>query len=238
MMKIVSFTLCPFVQRITALLEAKGLPYEVEYIALNNKPQWFLDISPNGQVPVLITENGTPLFESDAIAEYLEEAYPALQPGLSPEQKALNRAWSALGSKQYLVQCGAQSSKDADTLIERNAKLATAFAKAEKALGAHPYFNSDTLGMVDIAWLPVLHRAHIIEQKTGYDFLDGFPRVKAWQATLLADDLAQRSVSAEFMARFSDFYLSGKTLLGRCQKHLPQGQCSARTLRESSDCCA
>jgi glutathione S-transferase len=48
MIKVVSFKICPFVQRVTALLEAKNIPYQVEYISLSDKPQWFLDISPNG----------------------------------------------------------------------------------------------------------------------------------------------------------------------------------------------
>ncbi len=46
MIKIVSFKICPFVQRVTGLLEAKKIPYELEYISLKDKPQWFLDISP------------------------------------------------------------------------------------------------------------------------------------------------------------------------------------------------
>ena len=92
-MKIVSFKICPFVQRVTALLEAKKIDYELEFISLSDKPQWFLDISPNGQVPVLITDKGKALFESDAIVEYIEEAFPALQPELSLEDKATNRAW-------------------------------------------------------------------------------------------------------------------------------------------------
>ena len=55
-MKIVSFKICPFVQRVTALLEAKGAGYDVEHIDISNKPRWFLNISPNGQVPVLMTD--------------------------------------------------------------------------------------------------------------------------------------------------------------------------------------
>ena len=66
-MKIVSFKTCPFVQRVTALLEAKHVPYDVEYIDLSKKPTWFLEASPNGQVPILITDDDEVLFESDAI---------------------------------------------------------------------------------------------------------------------------------------------------------------------------
>ena len=114
-MKVISFKICPFVQRVTALLEAKQIPYDIEFISLSDKPQWFLDLSPNGQVPVLITDSGQALFESDAIVEYLEEAFPPLQDAVSLEQKAVNRAWSYLASKNCLVQCGAQRRPDAAT---------------------------------------------------------------------------------------------------------------------------
>jgi len=94
MIKLVSFKICPFVQRVTGALEAKGIPYEIEYIDLSDKPQWFLDISPNGQVPLLVTDSGTALFESDAIVEYIDDVYSPLEESLSAEQKAFDRAWS------------------------------------------------------------------------------------------------------------------------------------------------
>jgi glutathione S-transferase len=214
-MKIVSLTICPFVQRVAALLEAKNLSYEIEFISLQDKPQWFLDISPNGQVPVLITDGGQALFESDAIVEYLEEAYPPLQADLSPEEKATNRAWSYLATKSYLVQCGAQRSADEATLSERAAKLGTAFDRIEAKLSDTPYFAGDVIGMVDIAWLVLLHRADIIEKNTGYDFLGDRPKLKSWQTHLMQTGLAEKSVSAEFEDAFSDFYLSDQTFLGR-----------------------
>ena len=214
-MKIVSFKICPFVQRVTALLEAKNIPYDIEFISLSDKPQWFLDISPNGQVPVLIMDGGQALFESDAIVEYLEEAYPPLQPGLSPEQKATNRAWSYLASKNYLVQCGAQRSADADTLAERSAKIGTAFDRIEKQLGDTPYFGGDEIGMVDIAWLTLLHRADVIEKRSGYDFIGDRPKLKAWQKTLMGTGLAEKSVAPDFEEAFAGFYLSDQTYLGR-----------------------
>lgn len=214
-MRVISFKICPFVQRVTALLEAKGLPYDIEYISLAEKPQWFLDLSPNGQVPVLITDSGVPLFESEAIVEYLEEAYPPLRTGLTPEDRAVERAWSALATKNYLVQCSAQRSPDRDVLADRSARLGTAFDKIEAQLGDSPYFSNGALGMVDLAWLPLLHRASLIESGSGYDFIGDRPKLKAWQRTLLATGLAERSVATDFEPAFSDFYLSEQTYLGR-----------------------
>ncbi|WP_299846981.1 glutathione S-transferase family protein [uncultured Roseovarius sp.] len=233
-MKIVSFKICPFVQRVAALLEAKNLPYEIEFISLQDKPQWFLDISPNGQVPVLITDGGQALFESDAIVEYLEEAYPALQPGLSPEEKATNRAWAYLATKNYLVQCSAQRSADKATLSERAAKLDVAFDRIEAKLCDTRFFGGNEIGMVDVAWLVLLHRAAIIEKNTGYDFIGDRPKLKSWQAHLMQTGLAEKSVPAEFEDAFVDFYLSDQTFLGRCKEN---GGCKKNAAELADACC-
>lgn len=155
------------------------------------------------------------MFESDAIVEYIEEAYPPLEEGISPETKARNRAWSYLGSKNYLVQCSAQRSPDGEALSERGAKLSQPFDRIEKQLGEGPYFGGQDIGMVDIAWLPLLHRASIVEAHSGFDFLAGRPKLKKWQKTLLSDKLAEKSVSDDFHEAFSAFYLSDETYLGR-----------------------
>lgn len=215
MIKIVSFKICPFVQRVTALLEAKNVLYDIEYIDLKNKPAWFLDISPTGQVPVLITENGQPLFESDAIVEYIDEITAPLQDDLTPEQRATNRAWSYQATKHYLVQCSTMQSADKGVLDERMAKLRKSFEKAERQLGEEPYFAGAMIGNVDIAWLPLLHRAAIVEDHNGYDMLNDFPKVKAWQQTLLDSGIPGKSVPKDFLQKFSDFYLAERTWLGR-----------------------
>jgi glutathione S-transferase len=231
-MKIVSFKICPFVQRVTALLEAKNIAYAVEFISLSDKPQWFLDISPNGQVPVLITDHGKALFESDAIVEYIEESFPALQPELSLEDKATNRAWSYLASKNYLVQCSAQRSPDEATLKERSQKLGQAFDKIEKQLGDTPFFGGKTIGMVDISWLTLLHRAEIIERRSGFDFIGDRPKLKNWQTQLMRTGLAEKSVASDFEEAFSAFYLSDQTFLGRgsdAESHSCDAACATGT---------
>ena len=213
MIKVTSFKICPFVQRVTALLEAKKKPYEIDYIKLNNKPQWFLDISPTGQVPLLITESGIALFESDAIVEYINDTTQSLDGNLSPEQKALSRAWCYQGTKHYLAQCSAMRSADQTTFSERNKKLAKAFALAEQHIKG-PFFNGNTLGNIDIAWLPLLHRAAIIKEHTSFDFLDGYPKLQQWQSAVMATGLAQQSVATDFEQHFTRFYITEHTFLG------------------------
>src|SRR3954471_12922295 len=89
-----SFKTCPWVQRAAIVLQEKQVPYEINYIDPDQRPDWFLAISPHSKVPVLQIDGGEALFESNAIAEYLEEtALPRLHPD-DPVARARNRAWT------------------------------------------------------------------------------------------------------------------------------------------------
>lgn len=233
MLKIISFKICPFVQRVTALLEAKNTPYTIEYISLSNKPQWFLDISPNGQVPILITDNGTPLFESDAIAEYIDDITAPIESNVTAEQRAIDRAWSYMATKNYLTQCATMRSANQETLEQRSKEFKKIFAKAEIALADGPYFKGVNISNVDIAWLPLLHRAHIILEHTGYDLLAAYPKSQAWQQAVMKSAIVEKSVAHDFDEAFSNYYLSDKTYLG-------SGEHWSSTLDEqcaSGSCC-
>ena len=239
-MKIVSFKICPFVQRVIALLEYKGVGYEVEYIDLSNKPQWFLDASPNGQVPILMTEGGDVLFESDAIVEYLDEVVGEPLFASDPVRKAQERAWSYLATKHYLVQCSTQRSSDQLVLAERATKLNTAFAKIKTQLGEVSFVGGDTLGMIDIAWIALLHRTEIVARYSGHDFLADFPRLQGWRSAVMATGLPTASVSEDFEDRFIAFYLAETTYLGQlaiAKGCLPRsGECECTV--EDMGCCA
>ena len=214
-MKIYSSPICPFVQRVNAVLAAKKLKYEVEYVDLMNLPGWFIEISPNAEVPILITDNNAALFESFAICEYLDEMYP---PDLHPnnlEKKAIHRAWARQAVTQYLVQCSAQRSATEEILEKKTKDFVQLFAKVEKVLGEGPFFDGEKLSMVDTAWLPILHRSALIKNFTGFDFLQGYPKVIQWQQALLQTDVLKNSVPAMFEEYFIQFYLNEERYLGQ-----------------------
>ncbi|MCA8930150.1 MAG: glutathione S-transferase N-terminal domain-containing protein, partial [Alphaproteobacteria bacterium] len=74
-------------------MRAKGVEFDVTYINLRDKPGWFLEISPHGKVPVLKV-GATPLFESNAIAEFIDETVGAPLHPADPVKRARNRAWT------------------------------------------------------------------------------------------------------------------------------------------------
>ncbi len=234
-MKIVSFKICPFVQRVTALLELKGAPYDLEYIDLSNKPQWFLDISPNGQVPLLVTDENRVLFESDAIAEYIDETVGAPTLSKDPVAKAQDRAWSYLGTKHYLVQCGSQRSSDAAKLAESRSKLDKAFLKIAERVEQTPgpFAHGEQMGAIDIAWLPLLHRAQIVKAWSGVDYLEDHPVLQNWQAEIMATGVPEQSVPEDFTERFTNFYLAESTHLGQLTRGRRGNDCGP--LLQASD---
>lgn len=222
-MKLISLKICPYVQQVRVLLEAKKINYEVEEIDPANRPQWLMEASPDsGEVPVLITDEGEVLFQSDAIMEFVDEVLgdPLLKG--SPLRKAQDRAWSYLASDNYLVQCSTQRSPDEATLKERLKELTPIFGQTERHLKGKPYFHGKEFSLVDINWLPLLHRAALIYRRSGYDFLETYPKLKQWQKALLKTGLAEASVPRDFEEIFIGFYLNEGTYLGRlaqCQQN-------------------
>src|SRR4030088_215094 len=91
---LISFKTCPWVQRSAILLREKNTEFESRHIEPDNRPDWFLAISPHKKVPVLRIDDRLSLFESSAIAEYLDETIsPRLHPE-DPAERAVNRAWT------------------------------------------------------------------------------------------------------------------------------------------------
>ncbi|GFY83633.1 dehydroascorbate reductase 2 [Actinidia rufa] len=72
---------CPFCQRVQLTLEEKKIPYKMNLINLNDKPQWFLEVSPEGKVPVIKFDDKW-IPDSDVIVGLIEEKFP--DPPLSP----------------------------------------------------------------------------------------------------------------------------------------------------------
>ncbi|QDZ39235.1 glutathione S-transferase family protein [Euhalothece natronophila Z-M001] len=86
-----------FARKIRILLMEKKIDYELEAIELSAKPEYFLKISPIGKVPVFVDEDGTVIWDSSLIAEYLEEKYP--HPHLCPQtfqEKIACRKWEEM----------------------------------------------------------------------------------------------------------------------------------------------
>jgi glutathione S-transferase len=75
----VTNTRCPFARTTWIALEELSIEYTVKEVGLygaGGKPQWFLDMNPAGQVPVL-EHSGVLVVDSVTILDHLLESYPS-----------------------------------------------------------------------------------------------------------------------------------------------------------------
>ena len=188
------------------VLRTKKVDFEVTYINLREKPDWFLKISPHGKVPVLNVGDDV-LFESNAIAEFLDET---VSPQLHPTdaiKRARNRAWTDFVPDFSKGLSAAYRRDSVEEMEEGRADAEKVLAKLEDAIKNErgndgPYFNGDTLCLVDAAYAPFLQRFMIAEAKLNTGLLDVFPLVRAWTEALLATDLVTGSVAETFVPEF------------------------------------
>ena len=149
------------------LLRAKNVDFDVTYIDLTDKPDWFLKISPHGKVPVLSVD-GEPLFESNAIAEYLEDVVdPKCHPA-DPFKRARNRAWTDF-VPDFSKGINIYYTKSREAMDEKLEGISTFFQKLEDAIANDrdnegPYFNGPEISLVDASYAPFLQRFMLIEQ--------------------------------------------------------------------------
>jgi len=202
---LVSFKTCPWVQRSAIILREKNAPFEFRHIESDNRPDWFLAISPHKKVPVLRIDDSVSLFESNAIAEYLDET---IAPRLHPEDpiaRAVNRAWTDyLPTFADSVTGTAYAATEAD-YAKSAAKIPVAFDRLEKALekqGAGPFFNGAKYSLVDAAYAPFLQRYFFLDRVKRVGEIEKFPRLKAWAEALLARPSTHSFPPAEFEAKY------------------------------------
>lgn len=211
--ELISFKLCPFVQRSVIVLREKGADYDITYIDLKNPPEWFSTVSPMGKVPVLKVGE-TVLFESAVIMEYLDEVNPPSLHPSDPLRKAHNRAWVEFASGMLFTQFQMLNAKDEATFKEKRGELRHQLERIEKEVRG-TYFNGEQFAMADAGFAPLFTRMALLDRWLGLGLLKGLPKVDAWRAALGERPSVQGSVVEEFetlfekMVRNSGGYAAG-----------------------------
>jgi glutathione S-transferase len=196
------------VQRAAIVLREKGIDFEFRHIDPDNRPDWFLAISPHRKVPVLRVDDQVSLFESNAIAEYLDETEP---PRLHPHdaaERAVNRAWTDyVPTFAEAVTATGYAETEADYLKAAQ-RIPVPFERLEKALeartgrGSGPLFNGASYSLVDAAYAPFLQRYVFLDRVKPLGHIEKFPRLKAWAQTLLQRPSTHSFPPGEFEAMY------------------------------------
>ncbi len=183
--ELVSSRTCPFAQRTRMVLIEKGVDYTLTEIDLDDKPEWFLKVSPYGKVP-LIRHGDDVLWESAVINEYLDEVFPvpALLPR-APRERALARIWIDFANARmvpHVYKMMLRQDRDGQDLHRRRLTEAVMFMEHEgfRKLSSGPYWLGERPGLVDFTFFPHVHRFVVLQHYRGFAVPQQCDRLRTW----------------------------------------------------------
>ena len=210
--ELISFNICPFVQRSVITLLEKQVPFDTTYIDLANKPDWFKKISPLGKVPVVKIDGEHVLFESAVINEYLDEITPPSLIPQDPLEKAKQRAWIEYASAIIMAQytwCIAKKDKFESAQAAYFEKLSF----LENAIPDSTYAAGNDFSLLDCALAPALMRHERIDEYRSESTLEKWPKLQALQHQYNLKDSVKNSVLPEFSQLYKDYMTKAESAL-------------------------
>ena len=200
---LVSFDICPFVQKARIVFDLKGLDVPTSHIDLSEKPRWFLDRVPTGKVPVLL-DGDKAIFESNVILEYADEVTSGALLPADPLARAEERAWMVYVDDLIMIQYRVLSSTEANEVERHLDALFRGLARLESVVGA----RGPDMGLLECGAAPVFSRIEAVPFLRAR-FTRSFPEGSAitlWSRRILASDAVRRSLPERFVQRLAEYF--------------------------------
>ncbi|MBA5248032.1 MAG: glutathione S-transferase family protein [Gammaproteobacteria bacterium] len=193
-LELISFKLCPFAQRAIISLNVQNIDFEMTYINPMNPPDWFKEISPTGQVPLLKVDD-TPIFESLVITEFINEISVENFHPNDIVKAANNRSWIVYSS-DMLGDMFTIITGDEEKFNTAKMALMEKLTKVNKVKAQGQFFNGAAFNMIDAAFAPIFMRIAWINEFTNNAMpLTELPEIAAWSDAVLALDVVKNSVA-------------------------------------------
>ncbi|MBM3509748.1 MAG: glutathione S-transferase family protein [Alphaproteobacteria bacterium] len=178
--------------KVRLALRLLGRPYrltELDILKGETRTPAFLAKNPNGRIPALELEDGTVLWESNAILFYLADGTRLLPTDRLLRAQVLQWMFFEQYSHEPYIAVMRfwlhYTGLDEDKLRQRAKKMEggyAALAVMESRLAAAPYFVGGALSIADLALYAYTHVAH-----EGEFDLGRFPAIRAWLARIAAE---------------------------------------------------
>ena len=173
---------------------------DITQIDTENKPDWFLALSPLGKVPTLVINEQYVLFESLVIMNYLEETYtPSLLPE-APEKKAWLQAWmcyaDTLMAKFGVIRKAQTPDELKAAIVDFQLSFDVVLAQYRKDKGE--YFIGEQFSLLDATYAPLFVWCQHFSQFFETTILPPSPLLAKWSEVLLQRASVQKTIEANY----------------------------------------
>jgi glutathione S-transferase len=192
-MKLYTSPISPFGCRVTMAARAKGIAIENAPLPAGGlKSPEYLKINPVGKIPVLITDNGKVIAESEAILHYLEQIHPkpSILPA-NPEDRAHGNVLIRM-MDTYVSLIVIRMFPHIDPKTRDEKTVEQEFARWNDGLGVVAHFMATSpasaeagLSMADCVLATGLHLSSFIAKRMGlYEQLAKPPVLESYYARI------------------------------------------------------
>jgi glutathione S-transferase len=182
-MKLIIAKPSPYARKVRIVLQERNIPYD-EIIDVPWHPETVAsEHNPLGKIPILLLDDGSIIYESSVIAEYLETL--EREPKLIPADPALRVAVKQIEALAdgvcdaivltVLEQSRSPGMQSADWLARQRAKIEGGVADFDRRLGNRTWLVADEYSLADIAIACTL--AYLDLRLPGFNWREPYPRL-------------------------------------------------------------
>jgi glutathione S-transferase len=190
-MKLLYQTHSPYARKVLVAAYEMGLHESLTVIHHETSPtrrnEEVFALNPLGKVPVLICDDGTVLFDSNVICEYLDGLHDR-QPLIPAQPHMRLRALKMQALAQGIADAGITARWESERRPADLRWLAMHDGQVQKIAAACDYLEQELPDEIrpDIGDLALVTALSWVEFRRVYNFLDARPRLSQWYAALCA----------------------------------------------------
>jgi len=179
---------CPYAQRTRMVLGEKGVAYDAVEIDLDDKPDWFVAMTPGQRVPV-VKHDDFVLGESATINEYLETVFdgiqlapgdPKLQAVMRNEIKYFDSVFLPAFYQFLFAQDSMRQDELRDDLYHKLAFLDQQVGACQSGNGGGPWWLGAQISLADFSMFPFFERFEVFDHYRGFELPTGCVRLREW----------------------------------------------------------
>ncbi|CAD8090639.1 unnamed protein product [Paramecium sonneborni] len=227
---LVAFKICPYCMKVLTVMCHKNIKFEIKFIEIHNKPDWFIKISPLEKVPILIIGEEVVLFESAAIMEYIDEITPPKLMPDDPIQKALDRAKFEYSNEIIKNLYQFIFTTEQEKFVKLKEWLIKRFQQMGEWLKDKKYVNGLELSLVDLNFVPVFVVLNMLKPILPCDILKDQKRLQNYGESLTSLSCAKTGRVPDYEFLMIDGIKNKNTVLFRSNPCYFNGPQASRCL--------